>query len=475
MAQDGESYSGPGAAIMAALDHAPVTSLHRAFVLVLLAALIFDYMKPYTISFVIPGMRAMWGLDQATASYLAVAGLSGTAVGALFWGIVADRIGRRTVLLWTVSIFTVASLCGLTQTFAEALGACFMMGFGVGGETPVVFALAAEYLPVRVRGRALLFLGIVGAVAGYALAALVSVVANLLYPAAFAWRVMWLVNIVPGLLILVLRGRIIPESARFLLSRGRLEEARRAAESLIGDLATLADGRSVSPDSRMGASVRVGRAPTGNLATEMVPAIVPAARLYGRTVALLLFSFAWGLANFGFVTWLPTLLGRLGYSDAGASASLALSAVVALPALWITTRLMTRWSTRWTLVAYAAGGAGVLLLLGAGMSGGWLSPIALVVFTSLAFFFVTAMGGAFSLYAAEVFPTTVRARRSGLVAGMGKLGGVVGPYLGGLWLAAGGSALGLHLPWSAALVVAALALALAGVETRGLGLEQIGG
>lgn len=443
--------------IIAALDHAPFTREHKVFVAVLLAALVFDYMKPFTISFVIPGMSAMWGLTPTEASYLAVAGLSGTVVGSLFWGFLADRIGRKTTLLWTVGIFTAASLCGLSMDYDHALAFCFVMGFGVGGETPIVFALASEYLPVRERGKVILFLGIVGAVGGYAGAALVATGANALFAPTEAWRAMWLFNILPALLILVLRSRLIPESARYLLARGRVQEARSEAEVLVGPIT----GPTL-PEVNHGRSEEAMAIPAGS-----------SRRLYGRTAVLSLFSFAWGLANFGFVTWMPTLLERLGYSGTASSANLALSALVALPALWITTVLLTRWSTRWTLVAYAIAGGLVLLVLGLGATHGWLTPLPLILVTSLAFFFITSLGSAFSLYAAEVFPTPLRAQRSGIVAGAGKFGGVVGPYFGGVWLAAGGSAFGLQVPLAVSLAVAAVVLAVAGVETRNRSLEQI--
>lgn len=440
-----------GAEITSALDHAPFTPRHRVFVAALLAALVFDYMKPFTISFVIPGMRAMWGLTPEQASYLAVAGLTGTVVGSLFWGYMADRIGRKTTLLWTVAIFTAASLCGLSMEYWHTLAFCFAMGFGVGGEMPVVFALATEYLPVQVRGQTVLLLGIVGAVAGYAGAALVATGSNALLPPEEAWRAMWLFNLAPAALILVLRSRVVPESARYLLARDRIREARAEAESLIGP---------IPPGPVRGP----GPAPAPER---------PVPRLYGRTAALAFFSFAWGLANFGFVMWLPTLMERLGYSGTVSSAYLSLSALIALPAIAITSTLLTRWSTRWTLVLYAVAGGMVLLALGASLSGQLPGAVSLILTTSLAFFFVTSIGAAFSLYAAEVFPTPIRALRSGVVAGAGKFGGVVGPYLGGIWLGAGGSSLGLQIPLAASLFVAAVVLAIAGVETRNRGLEQI--
>jgi putative MFS transporter len=374
-------------------------------------------------------------------------------LGSFFWGFLADRIGRRVALLWTIGIFSFTTICGFALHYWQSLLACFVMGFGVGGELPIAFALAAEYLPIKLRAKALLFLAIVGATGGYAFAALIAWGANIFYPDAFAWRVIWWMQLIPAALILVLRRRVLPESARYLLTKGRVAEARTAAESLVGPIARVA----IPQEKR-----------------RELMAAMPAARLYGRTIGLGFFSFAWGLANFGFITWLPTLLRNLGYSGATSSGYLALSAFVAVPALIATAYLLTRWSTRWTLTVYAVGGAVALLTLAAVATAGSLTPLPLVVLSALIFFFITSIGGAFSLYAAEVFPTEMRARRSGIVAGLGKVGGVVGPYFGGLWLGAGGSTLGLQLPFALALLAAAVVLAITGVETRGLSLEQIG-
>ncbi len=442
-----------GREILAALDEAPFMPRHRIFVAALLAALAFDYQKPATLGFVIPGMREMFGLTQTSASYLAVAGLSGTLIGSIFWGFMADRVGRRLVLLWTVGLFSIASLCGLAMQYWQSLLACSVMGFGVGGEAPLVFALAAEYIPARLRGKTLLFLGIVGSTGGYALAAGVSAIAKTFYPEVFAWRILWLVGVIPAALVLVLRSRVIPESARYLLARGRVEEAKAAAESVVGPIAEV-QGSEVGPQEPILAPPRQG--------------------LYGRTVILGLFSFAWGVANFGFITWLPTLLKKLGYTGATSSGYLALSALIALPALVVTTMLFTRWSTRGTLVLYAVAGGLTLVLLGAAATGGFLTPLILVAVSSLIFFFITSIGGAFPLYAAEVYPTVIRARRAGVVSAAGRFGGVLGPFLGGLWLTGGGSVLGLEMVLATVLIAAAAALHVAGVETRNLTLEQIG-
>lgn len=442
-------------AITGALDRARFSGRHRILMATVLAAVIFDSAKPFSLSFVIPGMRAMWGLSEVDASYLAVFGLTGTIVGSVFWGWLADRIGRRATLLWTIAIFSLTTVCGFALEYWQSLLACLVMGFGVGGALPIAFALTAEYLPVKSRAKWLLILAILGSTGGYALAALIAWGASSVYADAFAWRLIWLIQLVPAALIFLLLARMLPESPRYLLAKDRVEEARAAAESLVGPITTDA-----------AVPMEQGREPAR---------AIHGPALYGRTAALAVFAFGWGIANFGFVTWLPTLLRDLGYTGASSSAYLALSALIALPALAITGYLLTTWSTRRTLIAYALGGAISMLALGLGASAGRLTPPFLVVVAGLIFFFVTSIGGVFSLYAAEVFPTRMRARRSGYLAGAGKLGGVIGPYFGGVWLGAGGSALGLHAPLAAALVAAAIALAIAGVETRGLSLEQIHG
>ncbi|MBI1802494.1 MAG: MFS transporter [Chloroflexi bacterium] len=443
-----------GKAIVAALDNAPLGRQHKLFLAALLGALIFDYSKPTTISFVIPGMRQMWNLSAVEGSYLAVAGLTGTVIGSIFWGFMADRIGRRATLLWTVAIFSVACLCGLAVEFWNSLLACFVMGLGVGGETPIVFSLAAEYIPARSRGRTLLFLGMVGSLAGYVFAATLATVLRSLTAEVNVWRFMWLAQLLPGVMILILRSKIVPESARYLIQNGRIEEARRAAEMMIG---SIRPAKEIAPETER----------------KVAPPREAAPRLYGRTVALSFFSFAAGLANFGFVTWAPTLLGDVGFKPGEASGFLALSALFALPALLITGIVLDRRGTRGTLVAFAVGGGLTLVTLGVGSYTGFLTPLFVVVVTSAFFFFNTSIGGAFSFYGAEVFPTAMRVRRAGIVAALGKFGGVVGPYLGGLWLASGGNWLGLQLPLALALITAAVVLAITGVETHKRTLEQI--
>ena len=193
---------------------------------VLVIALVIDIMKPASLGFTIPGMiERISSVDQATASLVPFFALVGTVVGSIVWGVVADIYGRKASILLSAVMFVGTSICGAMPSLAWNIGMCFMMGAAAGGMLPVTYALLAEMMPSKHRGWALVLVGGLGAVGGYFAA---SGFSALLQP-FFGWRILWLLNLPTGL-SLVLLGALIPESAKFLLARGRREEARRVME-----------------------------------------------------------------------------------------------------------------------------------------------------------------------------------------------------------------------------------------------------
>ena len=158
------------------------------------------------------------------------------------------------------------------------------------GMLPVTYALLAEMMPSKHRGWALVLVGGLGAVGGYFAA---SGFSALLQP-FFGWRILWILNLPTGLSLVVL-GTFIPESAKFLLSRGRREEAQRVME-------------------RFGSKARKTR-PAEHVALERGPSVALTGRaFFGKLFALSLAAICFSLINFGLLLWLPADLIAKGYS-----------------------------------------------------------------------------------------------------------------------------------------------------------------
>ncbi|MEO8455358.1 MAG: MFS transporter [Sphingomicrobium sp.] len=383
-------------------EDAPLTRAHWTLMAVLVIALIIDIMKPASLGFTIPGMVKEYGVPKATASLVPFFALAGTVVGSIVWGIIADVYGRKASILLSAVMFVGTSICGAMPSLYWNVAMCFMMGAAAGGMLPVTYALLAEMMPSRHRGWALVLVGGLGAVGGYFAA---SGFSALLQP-AFGWRILWLLNLPTGL-SLVLLGAFIPESAKFLLARGRREEARRVME-------------------RFGSSARQTR-PAEQIALERGPSVALTGRaFFGKLIALSLAALCYGLINFGLLLWLPADLVAKGYSMELSSKLLAESALIAFPTVFIVAYLYSGWSTKWSVVGSIAvalsGLAGVLRLEFTG-NGSPVLPVALLIVGS------NALIAMLLPYAAESFPLRIRGRTTGTVAACTKAGGMLAQFL----------------------------------------------
>ena len=119
---------------------------------VLVIALIIDIMKPASLGFTIPGMVSEYGVPKATASLVPFFALTGTVVGSIVWGMIADIYGRKASILLSAVMFVGTSICGAMPSLYWNVGMCFMMGAAAGGMLPVTYALLAEMMPSKHRG-----------------------------------------------------------------------------------------------------------------------------------------------------------------------------------------------------------------------------------------------------------------------------------------------------------------------------------
>jgi MFS transporter, putative metabolite:H+ symporter len=383
--------------VIAAPEDVPLSWAHWRLMLVLVIALVIDIMKPASLGFTIPGMVEEYGVPRETVSLVPFFALIGTVCGSFLWGAIADIFGRKASILLSAVMFVGTSICGAMPSLAWNIGMCFMMGAAAGGMLPVTYALLAEMMPSRHRGWSLVLVGGLGAVGGYAAA---SLIAAWLVP-VFSWRILWLANLPSGLL-LVLLGTFIPESAKFLMARGRHEEARRVMAAF-GSTVQKVPSAAVAAVARGKAAPLEGRA------------------FYGKLTALSLIAICWGLVNFGLLLWLPAELIARGYSMEVSSRLLAASALIALPTVFAVAWIYHAWSTKYALIAAITitilGLGGVFwLALTSGVSP--VPPIALLIVGSNG---IIAM---LLPYAAESFPLRIRGRTTGWIAACSKLGGV---------------------------------------------------
>lgn len=430
--------------VVSAPEDAPLSWAHWRLMLVLVIALVIDIMKPASLGFTIPGMVAEYGVPRATVSLVPFFALIGTVVGSFAWGVVADVYGRKASILLAAVMFVGTSICGAMPSLSWNIGMCFMMGAAAGGMLPVTYALLAEMMPSRHRGWSLVLVGGLGAVGGYAAA---SLIAAWLVP-VFSWRILWLANLPSGLL-LVLLGAFIPESAKFLMGRGRHEEARRVMAQFGSAVQKVAPA-DVPAAARGKAAPLAGRA------------------FAGKLVALSLAAICWGLVNFGLLLWLPVELVARGYSMEVSSRLLAASALIALPTVLLVAWIYSAWSTKYSLLLSIAmtllGLAGVLwLATTAGASP--VLPVALLIIGSNG---IIAM---LLPYAAESFPLRIRGRATGWIAACSKLGGVFAQLLSILAIipSLATTAVMIALPTALSLLL----VARFGRETRGRDLRDL--
>jgi MFS transporter, AAHS family, 4-hydroxybenzoate transporter len=427
------------------IDEQRVSRFQR-LVLALCAAVVFmDGFDAQAIGYVAPSLGKAWRLAPGALGPVFGAGLFGLMLGALIFGPVADRIGRKPVIVFCTFFFGAAALLTVTARSPESLLVWRLItGLGLGGAMPNAIALTSEYSPHRHRATMIMvmFVGFsLGSALGGALAAW-------LIP-AYGWTaVFWLGGVLPLALVPVLVVAL-PESIRLLALRGT--EAHRVRRLL----------RRINPALGFGVDVRFA-------VHEERPPGFPVRLLFraGRAPATLLLwvMFFMNLLDLYFMAnWLPTVIHDAGIAVEQAVIATALLQVGGIVGTLVLARLIDRFSPYRVLAAtyFAAG----LCIAALGSAGASIGAIMAIVFGA-GFCVVGAQIGANAL-AAMFYPTFIRSTGVGWALGIGRIGSIVGPVVGGILLS-------LHWPASTLFAAGAVPAFVAALAAFTIGLLPAG-
>jgi putative MFS transporter len=398
-----------------------------------------DAMQVLAIGFAAPTIAREFEVTIPQAIQVGTTFFLGMLFGAAGFGRLADRIGRRRVLIGTVLMDAVFGLLSaIAPSFTTLLLLRFFTGAAVGGTLPVDYAMMAEFLPASNRGRWLVALESFWAVGTIALA-LASWLAAIYEPQA-AWRWIFAAAALPAIVGFWLR-LWIPESPYYLARSGKAS----AALDVVNQIAR-ANGR---PELAGALDVEPqARAPVSALFTG------------GLLRPSLLILSVWLLVSmsyYGVFVWLPSQLGRLGHGFLRAQEFLVLIALAQLPGYALAAYGVERWGRRPTLTAFL-----ILSALGCFLYAVLHTPVFIAGATLLMSFAFLGAWGALYAFTPELYPTHLRATGMGMAGAVARLGGLLAPSAVGLVV---------MVSFEAALALFAVLLAMAAVATYAINIE----
>jgi MFS transporter, AAHS family, 4-hydroxybenzoate transporter len=435
MANSGNAVSGPVIEIADFIDRQPIGGFQIKLLLMCAAVLFLDGFDTQAIGFVAPALAKEWGLTtRAALGPVFSAGLFGLMIGALVFGPLADRVGRKAIIIFSTAAFGLGALATvMAHDIPTLLVIRFLTGLGLGGAMPNAVAMTAEYNPHRRRATMVMIM-----FCGFSIgAALGGVLAADLIP-RFGWRSVFLVGgIAPLIMVPILVWRL-PESVRFVATTGHAPERIAGLLKLISPNTVFAPGAQFFVQE-----TRLDGVPVMHLFRE------------GRTAATLLLwvVFFMSLLDIYFLAlWLPTVLNDLGASVSMAvliGAMLQVGGVVGTFALG---SVIDRFSFRALALVYLGA---VFAVAAIGQLGH--APVAVSIAIFAAGFGVVGGQIAANALTANYYPTSVRATGVGWALGIGRVGSIVGPLVAGVLIDAKWSTGALFMAAAAAAACAALA------------------
>jgi putative MFS transporter len=459
----GGSVNNAGTTIAERIERLPLGRFHRRFIALVSLGNFFDLYDIFIVAYIGAALQQSGFLTLRQFTFFVAAGFLGMFVGTVVFGMGSDRLGRRSafiLLLLIYSVFTFADAFAPTASWLIALR--FFAGVGIGAEIVVIDTYVTEVVPGRARGKYVA----ITQVAGFCAVPVAAVLSRLLVPTHFlmsGWRWVMVIGASGALLTWWFRRRL-PESPRWLESRGRVAEADAIMSGL--------EKESFSSTGRSGEwLVTSGEQKITNGKTETQAERASFWELWkrpylSRTVMLVIFQALQTIGFYGFANWAPTFLWKRGISLLHSLEYTLLIALVSPLGPLLAAFTSDRMERKWTIVVLA------LLVAGLGLGfGNSIAPAAVVGFGALLTLANYWFSAAFHAYQAELFPTRLRATGVGFTYSWSRLSAAFTSILIGAVLVHGVPAVFAVL--AVAMILVALLVGVMGPRTNGLVLEEI--
>ena len=445
----------------ARLDRLPLSRPHYLLLLMGGLGYTFDGLDGAVVAFLMPELKTLWDLSDAQLGLIGSATPMGFLVGALSAGLLGDRIGRKRVMMGALAFYAAFTVvAALSSNFEVFLGARILAGIGTGAESAIVAPFLAEFVPAAKRGW---FVGTLAAFFSFGFVA-AALLGRLVVPMDDGWRWAQLITATPVVMLLWWR-RALPESPRYLASKGRDREAEEVVAKLEDAVRSAIKGP-LPPVDRLAPLDQ--REPAGFTALASVRWLWSRS-MWRATAVTWVIWFVVTFAYYGFFSWIPTLLIRQGITVTRSFEFTIIIYLANLPgylsAAWLTERL----DRKNTIAIYLAGSA---------VAAFWLSqmsePVAITAAGATLAFFLNGTYSALYAYTPEVFPTHVRATGTGLASAFGRVGSISAPIIIGATAASWGFVGVFGLTTTVLLIGIVVTIAFA-VPTRGRSLEEVSG
>jgi len=430
----------------------------------------FDGMDAAIVAFLLPSVQQEWGLSTAQLGIIGSATPFGFLFGAALAGILGDRIGRRKVMMYALVFYCAFTLVAASApSFEVFVAARVLAGLGTGAESAIIAPFLAEFVPAARRGW---FLGALAAFFSFGFVG-AALLGRLIVPTFDqGWRWVQVITAVPVLMVLWWR-RSLPESPRYLLLRGRHEEA----EAVVADFerrTQLATGQTLPPipASQITATIDAAETAAEQHAEQRIGVLAALRFLWSRemarrTAVVWTLWFVITFSYYGFFSWIPTLLIGRGITITRSFSFSIIIYLAQIPGYFSAAWCNERFDRRRTIAIYLIGSAVSAFLLSQVESSS-----AIVAAGAVLSFFLNGVYAGLYAYTPEVFPTWVRATGTGLSSAFGRIGSITAPSIIGFFAASLGFA-GVFTMTTAVLAVGVVTVLVFGLSTAGRGLEEL--